>query len=245
MVEEVQTAFEKLQATFRTGKTKTLEWRKKMLKQFMVGMDEMGEEFATAVQEDLGRDPLVTRTYECIFMIENAVHDLKHVEEYMADVPEKTEIAFMPGETVIRHEPLGVCAVIGAWNFPVSTCLKPVIQAITAGNCVLVKPSEVSANSSTAIKKFCDKYLTEEGEEAIICVEGGIDVGIAVNSLNLDLICFTGSTPVGKIIAQTAAKNLTPCILELGGKCPMIVDADSNLEFAIKKCALTKQIGCA
>ena len=117
------------------------------------------------------------------------------------------------------------------------------LNAIIAGNCVLVKPSEISPSTSAVIKKFCDKYMTEEGEEAVICIEGAIDVGIAVNSLNLDLICFTGSTTVGKIIAQTAAKNLTPCILELGGKCPVVVDTSADLDFTVKKLAENKATG--
>ena len=83
----------------------------------------------------------------------------------------------------------------------------------------------------------------EDGQETIICVEGAVDVGIAVNNLNLDLICFTGSTQVGKIIAQTAAKNLTPCILELGGKCPVVIDDSADLNFAVKKIAATKTFG--
>ena len=89
------------------------------------------------------------------------------------------------------------------------------------------------------MKKFTDTYLDKE---CIITIEGGVDVAVAVNNLPLDLICFTGSTQVGKIVAQTAAKNLTPCILELGGKCPLVVDHDSAIEFASIKAAFGKTV---
>jgi len=103
-----------------------------------------------------------------------------------------------PGAAYTKYEPLGVVAVFGSWNAPFVTTLKPVIQAITAGNCVLVKPSEHSPASSAAIKKFCDTYLDQE---YVVTIEGGVDVAVAVNQLPLDLICFTGSTQVGKLIA--------------------------------------------
>ena len=243
MVEQVQPAFEKLKATFKSGKTKTIEWRKKMIGKFMQGLDEMKAEFGVSLKEDLGRDPFMTEVAENTLLREGAKHELLHLEEWMADEPIPTEMLMMPAESVIRYEPLGVVGVFGAWNFPYATTLRPMLNAIIAGNCVLVKPSEISPSSSRVMKKFCDTYMTEEGEEAVICIEGAIDVGIAVNNLKLDLICFTGSTSVGKIIAQTAAKNLTPVILELGGKCPVVVDASADLEFTVKKLAYAKATG--
>ena len=142
-----------------------------------------------------------------------------------------------PGAAYTKYEPLGVVGVFGSWNAPFVTTLKPVIQAITAGNCVIIKPSEHSSESSKVIKKFTDTYLDPEH---VVTIEGGVDVAVAVNQLPLDLICFTGSTQVGKIIAQTAAKNLTPCILELGGKCPMIVDHNAQIDFTSAKAAFGK-----
>ena len=94
--------------------------------------------------------------------------------------------------------------------------------------------NEMGPNCSRVMKKFCDNYLDNE---AVVAVEGGIDVAVAVNKLNLDLICFTGSTTVGRIIAKTAAENLTPCILELGGKCPCVVDHNADMRYSSMKIA--------
>lgn len=155
----------------------------------------------------------------------------------MKDIKEEMELILAPGQCWTRYEPLGVVAVFGSWNAPIVTTLKPLVQAITAGNCCLVKPSEISAHSSAAIKKLCDTYLDPE---AVICIEGGVDVAVAVNSLPVDLFCFTGSTQVGKLIAKKAAENLTPCILELGGKCPAVIDHDAQMDFTASKISFGK-----
>ena len=131
------------------------------MRKFVEGLKEMQKEFGISLKEDMGRDPFMTEIGENILLQEIVLHDLAHVEEYMADEPIPTELALMPAESVIRYEPLGVVACIGAWNFPFQTTLKPVLNAICAGNCVLVKPSEISPSSSAVIKKFCDKYLKE------------------------------------------------------------------------------------
>lgn len=138
----------------------------------------------------------------------------------MKDVSEETELLLAPASTYSRYEPMGVCAIYSAWNYPIMTALKPLIQCITTGNAIIMKPSEISAHTSKIIKKLIDTYLDQD---FIRCIEGGIDVAVELNKQKLDLICFTGSTMVGKIVAGVAAKNLTRCILELGGKCPAII----------------------
>ena len=140
-------------------------------------------------------------------------------------------------KTTIRYEPLGVVGVFGAWNYPYNLTMGPLLQAIVAGNCCLVKPSEHSPATSALIKTIVERYMDHD---AIACVEGGIEVAVALNKKKLDLICFTGSTFVGKIVAGEAAKNLTPCILELGGKCPTIVDQGVDLSNAVHKICSTK-----
>lgn len=109
----------------------------------------------------------------------------------MKDVSEDTELLLAPASTYIRFEPMGVCAIYSAWNYPVMTALKPLIQCITAGNAIIMKPSEISANTSKMIKKLIDTYMDKD---FIQCVEGGIDVAVELNKQKLDLICFTGST---------------------------------------------------
>jgi len=125
------------------------------------------------------------------------------------------------GGCSIEYEPLGIALVISAWNYPIYTAIPQVAAAIAAGNCVILKPSELSSHSSGVIKKLFDKYLNPDFYQ---CIEGRIEVAKAVTKMPVDVICFTGSTATGRLVAIEAAKNLVPCILELGGKCPVIID---------------------
>jgi acyl-CoA reductase-like NAD-dependent aldehyde dehydrogenase len=132
-----------------------------------------------------------------------------------------------------------VVAIYGTWNVPLCVTLKPMISAIAAGNCVFVKPSEFTPEVSIMIQKLVEKYMDKE---AIAVVNGNYELAKKMNSQKFDLICFTGSTFVGKIVATEAARNLVPCILELGGKCPFIVDVDADINTAATKCMWAKTI---
>lgn len=143
-----------------------------------------------------------------------------------------TPLRLAPGCTKVRYEPLGVVLVFGSWNYPYIVTLKPLCQAITSGNCVVIKPSEMGPYSSSAIKALIDNFLDKD---CFAVIEGGIDVAIEITKQPWDLICFTGSTQKGKLVAEAAAKNLVPCILELGGKCPVIVDISANIDLAARK----------
>jgi aldehyde dehydrogenase (NAD+) len=183
------------------------------------GFIEMKREFEDALLIDLGRCSNASWIeYQMIKMA--AEHDLYHLKTYMADVSEETELLFAPAKTYTRYEPMGVCAIYSAWNYPIMGALKPLVQCITTGNAAIIKPSEIAPETSKAVKRFIERYLDQDFYR---CIEGAVDVAVKLNQQPLDLICFTGSTQVGKIVAQTAAKNLTRCILELGGKCPAVV----------------------
>lgn len=144
-----------------------------------------------------------------------------------------------PGKSKIVYEPLGVVLVIGSWNFPLYTTLGPLIHVIGAGNTAVIKPSEISANTSNAMRKFVARFLETS---AYAVVEGKIEVAKALTSKKFDSICFTGSSEKGKIVAAAAAKNLVPCILELGGKSPSIIDESADLEYAVKKICMGKYV---
>jgi aldehyde dehydrogenase (NAD+) len=144
-----------------------------------------------------------------------------------------------PGKSKIVYEPLGVICIMGSWNFPLFTTLGPLIAVIAAGNCAVVKPSEFSPNTTKKIKSLIARYL--DGS-AYVCLEGQVQVAIALTSKRFDGIVFTGSTEKGKLVAAAAAKNLVPCLLELGGKCPSVVDQSSDLDFAAKKIVLGRYI---
>jgi len=130
-------------------------------------------------------------------------------------------VAVGMGSCKIEYEPFGVALVISAWNYPVYTAIPPFATAIAAGNCAVLKPSELAPHSSGVIKKLFDKYMNPEFYQ---CIEGKVEVAKAITKLPFDIICFTGSTMTGRLVAIEAAKNLVPCLLELGGKCPVIID---------------------
>ena len=189
----------------------------------------------------MGRANNATVIWELLTLQGAANHDLKHLKEYMKDISEHTELLLAPATTTIRYEPLGVCGVFSAWNYPVLLALKPVIQCITTGNAVILKPSEIAPATSKVLHKFVERYLDQD---FIRCIEGGVDTAVELNKSKLDLICFTGSTQVGKIVAQTAAKNLTPCILELGGKCPTVVHETADIDHTVEKLSCAKFLNC-
>jgi aldehyde dehydrogenase (NAD+) len=168
-----------------------------------------------------------------------AEHTIANLDKWMAPIKENVEAMLAPATSTIVHEPLGVVAIYGTWNVPVVVTIKPMITAISAGNCCFVKPSEMSPAIAMMIQKLVETYMDTK---AIAVVNGGMELAKKMNSSKFDLICFTGSTFVGKIVATEAAKNLVPCILELGGKCPFIVDQDADIPTAAAKCMWAKTL---
>ena len=124
--------------------------------------------------------------------------------------------------------------MLGSWNYPYSTSLGPVVSAIAAGNAVLLKPSEMAAHSALAMKNLFQRYLDQNAYQ---CVNGAVQVAIRTTSSPVDLIIYTGSTEKGRLVAAAAAKNLTPCILELGGKCPTVIDESADMNYTTSKVA--------
>ncbi len=145
------------------------------------------------------------------------------------------------GSCKIEYEPFGVALVLSAWNYPIYTAIPQVATAIAAGNCVIVKPSELAPHTSGIIKKLFDNYMDPDYYQ---CIEGRVEVAKAVTRLPVDVICFTGSTMTGRLVAIEAAKNLVPCILELGGKCPVIVDETASIQPAVNRILSGKFLNC-
>jgi aldehyde dehydrogenase (NAD+) len=214
-----------------------MDWRKKQLVELMKGLKEMKTELEDALLQDLGRNQFMTEMCELAMVQAAAKWDLNNIDWMAQDRFEETEIILGPGSTIIHYEPLGVVGIYGAWNYPYVVNLKPLIQCITSGNCALIKPSEFAPASSAALKALVEKYLDNDAYQVL---EGAVDVAVTMNRLRLDLICFTGSTQVGKIVACEAAKNMIPCIMELGGKCPAVVDKGVNLDACATKICFGK-----
>lgn len=215
---------------FATGKTKDVEWRIEQLKRLKQAVIDNQEAIVKAVKADLGRPDF--EAYFEIAAITEINYALKHLKSWVKPKKASTGIEQFPASAKIYPEPLGVVLIIGPWNYPFQLMISPLVGAIAAGNCAVLKPSEIAANTSRVItdiiqKTFDPAYIT--------AVEGGVEVSQQLLEEKFDHIFFTGGTAIGKIVMQAAAKHLTPVTLELGGKSPCVVDSDVDLKYAAKR----------
>ena len=237
---KIDAIFEELTESFNSDKTLSLKFRKTQLNNLQKGIDKYQEEILEALRIDLGLNAISGFLGGIQALKTEIVHTIKHLDKWCAVENRKTPLLLSPAKSYVKPQARGVILVIASWNYPFAT-ISPIINAIAAGNCVIMKPSEVSAASSTIFKKICEEFLDTRFYR---CVEGSIATSDKLCSLPLNLICFTGSTYVGKIVAKLASANLTPCILELGGKCTTIVDETANLDLAAKRIVSNKFINC-
>ena len=221
-----------LLTTFKSHKTKDISWRKCQLKQLLKGYEALWGEMQTAITKDLQRSAFLSDAVELIPTFNEIKSCLNNVEKWSADEHVSSPFANFPACSKIKWEPLGVAGIISSWNYPIVTCIGPLATCIAAGNCAIIKPSEIGTHSEQIIKKLVTSYLDQSAYQILL---GGPETGAELTSTDLDLIVFTGSTQIGKKVAQAAAGNLTPCILELGGKSPTIVDKSCNIDWASKK----------
>lgn len=255
--EELSIAYATLTSTFGTGLTKSLAWRRWQLKQIFWMIYDNEPAIAAALHEDLHRHDFESYYADIGGLKKDILEHLAHVEEWAAD--EVPSAGFLFGtlcKARIRKEPRGVALVIGAWNFPFVLALMPLVAAVSAGCCVLVKPSEVAAASQELIKKLIEKYLDQR---AIRAVTGGPKETMLILGKKFDHVFYTGSPNVGRIVQVAAAKHMTPTgmrtwcedcprwaisltsiVLELGGQAPAIVTSTADIDIAAKRILFSK-----
>ena len=205
---ELKEAYATLIKTFKTGVTKSLAWRKWQLKQLWWMICDNEKEIAAALHTDLNRPDFESYLFDIGSVKTDILDHLKNVEKWAADeIPDAGFLFGTLGGARIRKEPLGVALILGAWNVPFALTLMPLIAAISAGCCVLVKPSEISAASQDLMVEIFPKYL-DAG--AIRIATGGPKETTFILEQKFDQIFYTGSPNVGKIVQKAAAKNLTP-----------------------------------
>jgi acyl-CoA reductase-like NAD-dependent aldehyde dehydrogenase len=166
------------------------------------------------------------------YNIREAEHALHHIHHWMKPSREHTPLVMEPGHVKVRRDPFGVTLIIGAWNEPYMLTLAPLVAALAAGNTAVLKPSEIAVATGAQLAEMVPKYMDPE---AVAVVGGGIPETTALLDQKWDLIFFTGSPSVGKIIHQAAAKHLTPAVLELGGKNPTIVHSSADIRTAARR----------
>jgi aldehyde dehydrogenase (NAD+) len=217
---------------FQSQKTKNIKFRKIYLEKLKSLIIQHEELLYEAIYKDFRKSKFDTFTTEISFVLKDIDYYLKNLNTLSKPKKVTTNLANQLGKSRLYPEPLGCVLVIGAWNYPYQLSLSPIIAALAAGNCCILKPSEIAENTMKAMAKIINENFPPE---YVYVYEGGIDETTALLQLKFDTIFFTGSTKVGKIVYKAAAENLTPVTLELGGKSPVIVTKDANLKVAAKR----------
>ena len=220
-------------ASFNTRPNPPWSERKANIQKLGKVIDEHAEEFQKAISKDFGNRAYEETTIAEILVIKGGIsHALKHTKHWMRTRRAPTALQYKPASNHIIPQPLGVIGIISPWNYPLQLAIMPLIGALGAGNRAMIKPSEYTPRLSDLLKRVLGSIFSED---EVYVATGGVKVAQAFSALPFDHLIFTGSTSVGKIVAAAAAKNLTPCTLELGGKSPTIIDDSANMALAVPR----------
>ena len=222
---------------FATGRTRDVQWRLAQLKAIERLCDEREADIAAALKADLGRSAVEAWLGDIAATKGEAAYARKHLKKWMRSQRQPLPLAQLPGRSWVQYEPLGVVLVIGPWNYPIYLSLGPLVAAVAAGNCAVLKPSELAPATSALLARLVPRYLDPE---AVRVVEGDARTTQDLLALGFDHALFTGGTEIGKKIMAAAAPTLTPVTLELGGKSPVVVAADADLDVAAGRIAWVK-----
>lgn len=222
---------------FLTNATKDISFRISQLKKLKKVLLENEGPLKEAIYKDFKKSEFDTITTELATVYHDIDDAIRNTRKWSKVKRVSTNMINWPACSFVLPEPLGVTLVIGAWNYPYQLSLAPAVAALAAGNTVIIKPSELPKHSSAAMEKILNKNFDPQ---VLKVVEGGIPETTALLECKFDKIFFTGSTAVGKIIYQAAAKQLTPVTLELGGKSPAFVTANCHLKMTIKRLIWSK-----
>ncbi|WP_088012033.1 aldehyde dehydrogenase [Gottfriedia acidiceleris] len=225
------------QAFFRSGKTRSYEFRMKQLDKLYKVISENEKLILEAVHKDLNKSVFEGFFGDIALILNEISYVKKHLRKWMKPSNVRTPITHFGSSCKTYREPFGVNLIISPWNYPFQLTFIPLIGAISGGNTAIIKPSELTSNSSALISRIIKETFPRE---FIACVEGGVEESVALLNEKFDHIFFTGSVQVGKIVMQSASEHLTPVTLELGGKSPTIVDSSANLKLAARRIAWGK-----
>ena len=241
MIENISKKYEKQKKFFNSGTSKSIQYRINSLKKLKKNISLNENEIINALKSDLGKSETETFFSEIALIYIEINLALKNVKRWSKKRKVSSSLINFLSSDYIIPEPYGVTLNISPWNYPFQLSISPLIGAVAAGNTVILKPSEFSSKTSEIIKKIIENTF-ENGHVDVIL--GGPEIGSKLLDFNWDYIFFTGSTNIGKIVAQKAAINLTPTTLELGGKNPCIIDETANLKVASKRIVFGKFLNC-
>jgi coniferyl-aldehyde dehydrogenase len=231
-------AFHAMFELSRTTPASSLAERLDRLARLRAAISENETRFEQAISADFGhRCATETSIAETLLVLGEIKHAAKHLKKWMAPQRVSTALQFLPGKNRLIPQPLGVVGIISPWNYPLQLTLAPAVGALAAGNRVMIKPSELVPRFSALLREVVSAKF-----DATVMIVTGIedDISRAFASLPFDHLMFTGSTKVGRLVAEAAGRNLTPITLELGGKSPVIVDRSADIGQAAERIAYAK-----
>lgn len=231
--EEVQ----RLRATFRSRVTVPEQFRRAQLQQLLRMLEENEESILKALHQDLAKPKFEAVLSEMVIVINEVHFALSNLSSWLQPEYVTKTLATKVDTCYVQREPLGVVLIIGPWNYPIHLLLLPLVGAIAAGNCVVIKPSEVSPAVEAVVAELVPKYLSQD---CFTVVRGGAEETKALLQNKFDHIFYTGSQAVGRSILQAAAPHLTPVTLELGGKCPCLIYGRISIMDAARRLIWTK-----
>ncbi|MFO1112158.1 MAG: coniferyl aldehyde dehydrogenase [Bradyrhizobium sp.] len=234
----LEDAFHRQIELSRNEPAPTLAQRLDRLKRLKAVVAENERRFEQAISADFGhRCAIETAVAETVFMLTEIRHATKHLKKWMAPQKIATALQFAPASNRLLPQPLGVVGIIAPWNYPLQLTLAPAVAAIAAGNRVIIKPSELVPRFSALLREVIGQKF-DASEIVVTGIED--EIAKAFATLPFDHLIFTGSTRVGRLVAEAAGRNLTPVTLELGGKSPAIVDRSADLDVAAERIAYGK-----
>lgn len=224
---------------FESKKSRDIDFRINQLRSLKSAIKKYEYKIYEALYKDLGKCEFESYTTEVGFVLNSISHTIKNLKKWAKKEKVKTPLYLFPAKSFIISEPYGTVLIIGPYNYPFQLLVEPLVGALAAGNCVVLKPSENVPNLSRVITEMITETFPKE---YIRSVEGGIETNTSLINGTFDYIFFTGSAQVGKIIMEAAARNLVPVTLELGGKSPVIVDESADIRVAAKRIIWGKTI---
>lgn len=235
--EQIQNTADRLRDYFFSGRTRDINFRIKQLRKLKKAIEKNETKIIQALNLDLGKpetEAYIAEIAIIIYEIETVIKQLKSWTK-----PEKvsTPFSLFPGSSYIYPEPYGVVLIVSPWNYPFQLAIAPLVGAISAGNCAVIKPSEISPNTSDVIAQLVENCFDPD---YITVIEGAKKETQTLLSQKFDYIFFTGGSHIGKIVMEAASKHLTPVTLELGGKNPCIIDKGIDTEMSAKRIAWAK-----
>ena len=227
---DLDEVLKKQRARFQTSPNIGWSVRKANLVKLGKAIEEHADEFRKAISDDFGHRAFEETTIAELLVIKGGIkHALKHTPKWMRARKAPTALQYKPASNQIIPQPLGVIGIISPWNYPLQLAIMPLIGALGAGNRAMIKPTEYTPRLAELLKRVLSSIFNDD---EVFVATGGVEVAQAFSALPFDHLVFTGSTSVGRIVAQAAAKNLTPVTLELGGKSPTIIDESANMDVA-------------